>query len=251
MTVLEFVSAIPGFGQLTQPEKIKHFAWHLHVHGKVPRFDVAAIRSCYRACTLPEPNISEELRRLADKAPPALLKNKEGYALHLDIKHALDAKYGEHETTIVVSQLLKDLVGKLSSEAERLFLADALKCYRVEAFRPAVIMTWNLAYDHLLNWILKDATRLTAFNARIIPVVGPKKGAGLVMVSREDFEELKESQVIDIIGPALPSANIKSILSEQLNRRNIAAHPSLIEIVRAQADDTITTLVNNVVLRVR
>jgi hypothetical protein len=188
--------------------------------------------------------LSKELDRLLAKRPKVLLQDGDGYKLEHSARTRFDAAYGQHETTIVVSQLLKDLVGKLSDEADRLFLSDALKCYRVEAFRPAVVMTWNLAYDHLLHWILADPARLAAFNARIIAVVGERKGKGLVMQNREDFEDLTERNVIDICGPSLPSDNIKTILTEQLNRRNLAAHPSLVEIVRSQADDTITTLVN-------
>jgi hypothetical protein len=164
-------------------------------------------------------------------------------------RHALDAKYGEHETTIVISRILADLPGKINDEAERKFLAEALKCYKVEAYRAVVIMTWNLAYDHLLRWILADPARAGTFNSRIIGVVGAKKGTGLVMAKREDFEELTERNVVDISGPILPSGNIKTILMEQLNRRNLAAHPTLVDIERPQADDTISTLVNNVVLK--
>ena len=64
-------------------------------------------------------------------------------------------------------------------------------------------------------------------------------------------QHIKESEVLDICGIAavLPSHNFKKIFEEQLTRRNLAAHPSLLEITRAQADDTITTLVNNIILK--
>jgi hypothetical protein len=42
---------------------------------------------------------------------------------------------------------------KISDEAERLFLTEAISCLRAKAFRATIVMTWNLAYDHLLNWI--------------------------------------------------------------------------------------------------
>jgi hypothetical protein len=113
------------------------------------------------------------------------------------------------------------------------------------AFRAAIVMAWNLAYDHLLNWIIADPQRLSAFAC-----VGQKLGAGLVMAKREDFEEIKEQKVLDICSKAglFSSHNTKTILDIQLKKRNMAAHPSLLAIDGPQADDTISSLVTNIVL---
>ena len=60
----------------------------------------------------------------------------------------------------------------------------------------------------------------------------------------------KESEVIDISKAAgFLHDNIKKILDEKRTRRNIAAHPSLVEITQYQAEDFISDLVNNVILR--
>ncbi|MDQ2899963.1 MAG: hypothetical protein M3Y27_18250 [Acidobacteriota bacterium] len=72
------------------------------------------------------------------------------------MREQLDKKYGRHETTIAVSRMLKDLTGQVSDEAERLFLSEAIKCYHAKAFRSAIVMAWNLAYDDLLNWVLAE-----------------------------------------------------------------------------------------------
>lgn len=37
-------------------------------------------------------------------------------------------------------------------------------------------MTWNLAYAHLLDWVLNDTNRLTALNAAIIKRYPKKTG---------------------------------------------------------------------------
>jgi hypothetical protein len=251
MELREFVAAVPRFAALSHPEKIKHFGWYLHVHDNRERFDFAAIRQCYVATHMEPPNFTREFGRLLDRG--VVLKDSKGYRLEHKTRETLDKKYGEHETTIVISQLLKELPGKISDEAERLFLTDALKCYKVQAFRPAIVTTWNLAYDHVLNWLVKDAQRLSNFNSKIIGRVGVKRGTGLIMAKREDFEDLKESEVLDIAGNAgvFPSDNIKKILDGELTKRNIAAHPSLVEIDRPQADEAIYTLVSNVVLKLK
>ena len=111
-------------------------------------------------------------------------------------------------------------------------------------------MVWNLAYDHLLNWILKDAGRTAAFQANIAGRVGPRKAANINITGREDFEDLKESETIDICGSAglFASDNTKKILEIQLTKRNMASHPSLVIIGAPQAEDAISSLINNIVL---
>lgn len=248
MELQEFIRQVKGFDTLSHPDKIKLFAWHLHAHRKLERFDQAAVKGCYQVLHLPCPDLSRDLQRLAERRPSELLKDRRGYYLAGPVRRQLDGRYGEHETVITVSQLLKELPGKVSDEAERRFLSEALTCYKHQAFRAAIVMTWNLAYDHLLSWIMANAQRLADFNAAI-PRKYPKK-AGLVIARREHFEELKEFEVIEICGTAsLFSSNLKKILNDKLNKRNMAAHPSLVEIGRAQADDAITDLVNNVVLK--
>src|SRR3954471_5183148 len=91
---------------------------------------------------------------------------------------------------------MQSLPGKISDEAERLFLTEALNCFRAKAFRATIVMTWNLAYDHLLNWILRH--HLAAFNPGIAGR-NPKK-ASLRITKWDNFEELKESEVLDICG---------------------------------------------------
>jgi hypothetical protein len=143
----------------------------------------------------------------------------------------------------------KDLPGKVSDQGERLFLSEALKCYHAKAFRATIVMAWNLAYDHLLHWILREPARLAAFNSKIAGRVGPKR-AWFSVAKREDFEDLKEAEVLDICGTAGLFAldNTKRVLGIQLIKRSLAAHLSLLEIGQPQADDAVYDLVNNVVL---
>lgn len=252
MTLKELLRRVPNFVALSHPEKITLFAWWLHTHGGRERFDVSAIRACYSSIDMQSSaNPAQDISRLEAKRPRTLLKDARGYRVEGSIRDALDGKYGEHESTVQVTQLLKDLPGKVSDEAERLFLSEAMTCYRNRAFRAAIVMTWNLTYDHLLNWLMADPQRVAAFNGCIVARIGQKRGAGMSMTKREDFEELKESEVLDICSNAgvLPSSNMKKILDAQLTKRNMAAHPSLLEIREPEANETIHTLVRNVVLK--
>jgi hypothetical protein len=98
--------------------------------------------------------------------------------------------------------------------------------------------------------VFGDAIRLAAFNIAIT-VRFPKK-AGFEVRKREDFEELKEWEIIDVLGTAsLIGGGTKKILKEKLDRRNTAAHPSTVIVTEAQANDVITDLVHNVVLSLK
>jgi len=228
MELREFVALVPGFAQLSQTDQILHFGWYLHTQRGMESFDQAAIRSCYEDRHMDEPNLSLLFKRLAERRPKVLLASGSKFLSESKVRAELDKKYGQHESTIAVSQMLKDLIGKVPDQAEQLFLSEAIKCYHVRAFRGAIVMAWNLAYDHLLNWILSDATRLADFNSKILSRVGAKRGAGLVIAKREDFEELREQEVLDICNSAslFASGNTKKLLDIQLTKRNLAAHPS-------------------------
>jgi hypothetical protein len=250
MTLSEFVARAPNFNDLSQPEQILHFMWYLHTQEQKDVIGQAMIRSCFKEQHMDEPNLSKLFQRLQDRRPKVVLPTGHGIKLEAKVRAAMDKKYGQHETTIAVSQLLKDLVGKVSDQAEQFFLSEAIKCYHATAYRAAIVMAWNLAYDHLLNWVVADPQGLAAFNANILGRVGNKRAANLVIGKREDFEELKESEVLDICSKAgiFPSSNTKKLLDMQLIRRNMAAHPTLLTIDAPQADDTISSLVSNVVL---
>ncbi len=251
MEVLEFVGLVPNFSGLSHPEKVKHFGWYLHAHKNKERFNQGDIRTCYVGAHMEPPNISKEFERLIARSPRQILRDAQGFRLEHSVRAALDKKYGEAPSAVMVSDLLRSLPGRIADDAERLFLDEALRCYKVKAFRAAIVMAWNLAYDHLLRWLLADAGRVANFNSKIIGRVGAKKGTGLAMTKREDFEDLKESEVLDICGSAgvFATDNIKKVLEMNLTKRNLAAHPSLIEIGQPTADDAIHALVTNVVLR--
>jgi len=250
MELAEFVASVPDFAALTEPERILHFGWFLHTHRKLNRFSQALVRECYDRISMDVPNLSQQFDRLSRRKPKALLQDSEGYYLEHTRRKELDQRYGMHETTVALSNLLNGLPGKISNEAERIFLSEAVICYRHRAFRASIVMTWNLTYDHLLRWVISDPQRVASFNRNIVGRVGPKRAAAITIAQRQDFEELKEGEVIDICGTAglFDTENTKKVLEIQLTKRNLAAHPSLIVIGAPEAEDTISSLINNVVL---
>ena len=244
----EFIKLVPNFGGLSDPDKVLHVGWFLHTQRSLSKFDVDALRQVFNDLHVEVPrNLARDVSRLAGRG--SLLRDAQGYRLHSDERRAFDAKFTAQPTAALIPQLLQHLPGKISDAGERIFLDEALKCYRAEAYRATIVMAWNLAYDHLLHWILKDPARLASFNSKIAAKVGTKR-SWITIAKREDFEDLKESEVINLCGIAglFASDNTKRVLAIQLTKRNLAAHPSLLDIKQPQADDAVYDLVTNVVL---
>jgi hypothetical protein len=247
MRLSDFVLQVDNFDALPPRELIKVFSWFLHTHRDKQQLDNEAIRGCFKEIHLNIPNVAMYVSRMNCLKPPELIKERNGFKLSRSVRTALDSKYGVHSSTIQVSKLLTDLPIQVPNLLERAFLVEAIKCYRVEAYRACIVMTWNLAFDHFLHWILSDPKRLSDFNSAIVRRF-PKKTA-FIICSQDQFEDLKESEVIEIaLTASLASKNIIEILREKLKRRNIAAHPSQVIVTQSQADDVVTDLVNNVIL---
>lgn len=247
MQLQELVDQVAGFDAAAPKDKIKLFAWWLHVHDGKELFGPADVRACFNRLHMDEPPaLATYLTRLADAKDLIVERGK--YKLARSVRSELDKLYGVHHSVVAVSKILTDLPAKVPSVEERAFLQEALKCYRIEAYRACIVMVWNLAYVHLLDWVLKDANRLASFNSTISRRFPALKN---IQVSKyDDFrDEFKERQVVEICSSAgLVNDDIFKILKAKLDRRNSAAHPSTIVFVQSQADDMITDLIHNVVL---
>jgi hypothetical protein len=248
MQLHELAEQVAGFDKLPPREKIRLFAWYLHVHKGMEHFGSDHIRACFKELHLVPGNVGKYVLRMASMNSPDLVRERPGFKLTRTVRTQLDAKYGTHPSMQAVSKLLTDLPDKVPDMAEKVFLSEAIDCYRVRAYRACIVMTWNLAFNHLLNWILNDPARLQAFNDTI-----PKryqKRVGVVMKTYDDFaDKFNESEIIEVCNSAgTVSGNTIKILKEKLGKRNMVAHPSSVVVVQSQADDVVTDLVNNVVL---
>lgn len=247
MQLQELMEQAPGLDRAPPREQIKVFAWWLHTHCGKELFGPVEIRGCYDKLHINEPPaLATYLTRMFTAKD--LLKEKTQYKLSRGVRADLDKKYSVHHSVVAVNKILTDLPAQVPDVAERAFLNEALKCYRIGAYRSCIVMTWNLAYGHLLDWILRDPTRLVAFNDAIAKRY-PKMTSLQITRYDEFLDELKESQVIEICNTAnIINSSIYKILKAKLDKRNIAAHPSTAVVVQSQADDAVTDLVNNVVL---
>jgi hypothetical protein len=184
------------------------------------------------------------------RRPREVIRNSHGYTLEKRVKDALEEKYGQRPAAIHVDKLLTELPDKVPNLGERTFLDETIICYRCKAFRAAIVMAWNLAYDHLCHYILNR--HLATFNVEW-PKQFPKKHLNArikAVATRDDFGELKESEVIQICRAAnIISNDIQKILNEKLGKRNTYAHPSGVTVAPQTAEEVIIDLVNNVVVK--
>ncbi len=246
-SVGEFVGQVNGFYRKTGVEQLILLSWYLETQEKKLCFDGEMLRKCFREASVESPDMAVYLPRLAAKKPPQLVKDKSGYRLAASVRRDLDSRLGGNPATAMVVKALTDLPAKMPDVAERDFLNEALNCYKVKAYRAAITMAWNLAYDHLVRWVFADSGRIAQFNAGLTNKYSRKN---LVVTIVEDADALKESEFIEAARAGkLLDKNTTQILQEKLAKRNMAAHPSRVTITQHQADDTITDLVNNVVLK--
>jgi hypothetical protein len=152
------------------------------------------------------------------------------------------------QSTIEVAKILKDLRALVPYVAEREFLNETLLCFEHKAFRAAIVMSWNLAYSHLLEFIL--AHHVAGFNPKYQVVPG-KWAKAKPIASCDDFPvDLKESEVLEMAksGDAINN-DIYKVLDGKLGRRNSAAHPSSVVIGQLPMEEFVHDLVTNVVLK--
>jgi hypothetical protein len=247
MQLVDLVNEISVFNTWSHAEKIKFFVWYLHVYQGKERVIPSDIRACYDGINIEKPsNVNPYLSSLENQKPKSILKDSKGYYLAKQVRDNFAEKYGKRQSTILVDKLLTELPLKVTDLAQRTYLDEAIICFQHLAFRGSIVMCWNLCYDHLCHYILKNW--LASFNSQL-PKSCPKSRI-LAITTIDDFGEIKESEVLQVCKSAsIISGDIYKIFNEKLNRRNMAAHPANVTITQLQAEDFITDLVNNALLK--
>jgi hypothetical protein len=243
--LLNFVDRIKGFHDRPTVFKIEVFSWFLHQIQQRERFQASDLLPCFDQVHVQRPgNIYSQLAVLCAKKPPRLLKDSAGYRLSATSRQEMQATLPLRESSVAVTVLLSELSAKVNSPSQQSFLAETMTCYAHGAYRAAVVMAWNLAYSYVCDRIYADAC--PAFNTQLTKVI-PKAAP---ISKRSDFEDLKESRVLEVArGAGILSASTFKVLKEKLDKRNLAAHPSLTTLSAVTAEEVIHDLVENVVLK--
>jgi hypothetical protein len=250
MELAELKDSIPGLNAKGHSDKIKIFGWFLHTYGGKEHFHPVDIKACYSKLHHDEPDsFGGYFKNLVDRK--SLLKTAAGYRLSAAARDALRSSFVPAGYKVQVTGLLKALPAQIPDLAERTYLDEALICYENGAFRAAIVMTWNLAYHHLCDYVIKH--KLAEFNARwTFKYPGQHKNATKTIAVIDDFmAELKEAEMITICKDAgIITKDVWKIMDEKLGKRNSAAHASSVAIGQLQTDAFIDDLVKNVVLKI-
>ncbi|MDE2466920.1 MAG: hypothetical protein KGO02_24870 [Alphaproteobacteria bacterium] len=242
------IGAIQGFSGRSHADKIRMFAWLQHTHFKKERFQTADINKCYDLLKFKKSNTSHYLREMEGRE---LLKDKTGYYCEGGFQSKYDELYGEHEITLSVRDMVKNLVDILPELGEQDIMREALICLRHDAGRAAIVMVWNIAFYHLCQYVLKH--KLAEFNNRL-PIRYPKKWkvADLPVIAvYDDFsDQMSEREVIEVCNSSgIVTGDMYKVYVEKLGKRNSSAHPSTIHVTQVQAEGYIDDLIRNTVLK--
>jgi len=246
VTLDELVGQVTAFDNWGSTDQIRFIAWFFHSHDDRADFEVGDFRRAYQdlSMTVP-PGLSQLVKQLVAKGD--FDKKAARMFLVRRLRSDFDNKYGLRQTAISVAKLLRELPAKVPGVAERAFLDAVIKCFEVGAYRAAIVMSWMLAYDHLLNWVFRN--RIDDFNKQW-PLTFTQ-GKQLVVKKREDFADAKSEFLVlqNCRMAGIITEDVRKMLEETLNKRNSAAHPSDIIFGQTETEGYVEHLVQNVVLK--
>lgn len=138
------------------------------------------------------------------------------------------------------------------TEAQLGIRDETVSCIERAAFRAAIVMGWNLAYDFIRQWVFDN--HLQAFNASLTTDYLKKNGkpAYDAIVEYTDFFSGSPSEriVIDTcFSAAIIGERTRDNLRYHLRRRNDYAHPTFREPSREQANAYVKDLLDIVLDR--
>lgn len=147
-----------------------------------------------------------------------------------------------------VSERLRNLRETITGSEKQIIFADTLRCLETGAYRAAIVMGWNLAYEHFRRWIFKSKRkRLRNFNTELTGRHKNKTSNHDPISIFEDFYDLKESMVVDVAHKAqLIEKQKMQVLTGALNDRNHFAHPNSRRATAATATGYIENLIVNI-----
>lgn len=251
----DFLLSVPDIAELSLRSHILLVAYYLRRTG-VTAFSGAALRKAFSEAGLPPPaNLNIRLSQLSKgKKAPLVLLSAGTYSLSLfgvqEVDEFLESPLPAGRETAAgigaASKSLRELVGRMATDAERQFLAEAVACVQVGAKRAAVVMVWLLTVDHLYRYVL--AEKLTEFNAAL---ANRQDAKGLAIATKDDFTRIRDEKAFieTLVSANVISKDVRKILDHELGFRNSCGHPADIFIPDGKVVASIEDLVHNVILK--
>lgn len=250
MELEEFLKSIEGFYDLNSSDQIAYLVYFLT---KIEDNDgvqpIQVKRSFEHLHLVPYSNIpkylSEKSQGTASKR--LFLKRKDKYFLVRNELERIEKQLNGSTPIIEITSKITNLASLIIDNDENDFFQELAKCFSIKAYRASIIMSWNLALDHLYEYILKH--KLAEFNTALAANTDRRVRISTISV-KDDFAEIPENKFIEFCRSSrIISNDVRKILDVKLGIRNSAAHPSNIKILESKALDFIDDLTTNVVLK--
>lgn len=245
MLLADYIASIEDFYKADSKDQTDYLAFYLVYHRGLDAFtpkDLVAV--CAELNLQPHGRLAPYLSEQAKSKTGKYIKLTKGYQLHAPFRSELEQRIAKAPVLVALDQELERQIALVADIYERDLLEEAARCYKVKAYRAAVVMIWAVSMSHMYGYVF--AKELAAFNLAISRD-SDKKLKSIKKV--EDFSEMKEIKFIEL----LRSANIitndtKKILEEKLGTRNTAAHPSKTHIKGSKATEFGQDLIANIIL---
>jgi hypothetical protein len=249
LTIKEFVDQFEDFSRWDGRKQVDYLAYFLIAVVGQPSFSAREMAESFDILLMkPYSRIAPYLSEHANRGKGGkYVKVGREYGLERTVLDEIREQVEDEPKKIRVSQQLSQLVSKVAHSPEHAFLREATDCYRVGAFRATIVMVWILVIHHLEDFIFGSASNLAEFNAALAK--NPDKKVKVIL-KREDFSELSEVRLIELMRAAgLISNDVRKLLDEKLGIRNSAAHPSALIFDGHKATEFSSDLIQNVLLK--
>lgn len=241
-----FIERFDDFSKWDGKKQVDYIAYFLMAESRTTSVTAKQIQDCFDSLSLKQySRTAVYLSESVGAKSGRYIKSETGYRLERSVYDDIKREINNEPKKVQVSTQLIELVPKIKDSQEKEFLEEAIRCYRVEAYRAAIVMIWTLTIDHLQKYTFGQ--RLSDFNTAIAAHSDNKMRQ---IVNYDDFSEIKETRIIELMRSAnIISNDVRKILDEKLGIRNSAGHPSGITFSGHKTTEFALDLIENVLLK--
>jgi hypothetical protein len=246
-----FVARVPHFSSLSPARQLEYFAYFLTEIRREDGISSARIEECFDILRLSKySNIYAYIANHSRKSkisPPIFVRIKGKYYLHREHSAKLASNLKGSHLVVAVKSALRDLLPRIKDPNQKTFLAEALACFEVKAYRATIIMVWILPWTTFFNTFSHIASLRLTKSWLQIPI---SESRFLRSAHETIFLKSPRANSANFVGaPRIISNDVRKILDIKLGIRNTCAHPSGVAISEPKTIDAIDDLVNNVILK--
>lgn len=246
MTLPDYITSIEGFYTADTKDQMDFLAFYLVYHKGVSSFTSNDIADVCRDLNLqPHGRLAKYISEESQSRTGKYIKKPKGYQLNAPFRSQLEQQIAKTPVLVALDAELERQIASVSDVYERELLEEAARCYKVKAYRAAVVMIWAVTMSHMHTYVFTN--QLAPFNAAISRD-SDKKLKPIKKI--DDLGEMREGKFIELLRAAgIITDDIRRILVEKLGTRNSAAHPSKTHLKESKAVEFGHDLLDNVILK--